>query len=98
MERIYFDNAATTAPYPAVLAAMTETAQGFYGNPSSLYRMGREAKEAIRNGASPFEGPVRDVSGSLRIAEGSVPDDATLRGMDWRVQGLEPLPLTPDGL
>ena len=57
----------------------------------------REAKEAIRNGASPFEGPVRDVSGSLRIAEGSVPDDATLRGMDWRVQGLEPLPLTPDG-
>mgnify|MGYP000514904383 FL=1 len=47
----------------------------------------REAKEAIRNGASPFEGPVRDVSGSLRIAEGSVPDDATLRGMDWRVQG-----------
>ena len=58
----------------------------------------REAKEAIRNGASPFEGPVRDVSGSLRIAEGSVPDDATLRGMDWRVQGLEPLPLTPDGL
>ena len=58
----------------------------------------REAKEAIRNGASPFEGPVRDVSGSLRIAEGSVPDDATLRGMDWRVQGLEPLPLAPDGL
>ena len=58
----------------------------------------REAKEAIRNGVSPFEGPVRDVSGALRIAEGSVPDDATLRGMDWRVQGLEPLPLTPDGL
>lgn len=46
MERIYFDNAATTAPYPAVLAAMTETAQGFYGNPSSLHSEGQARAEA----------------------------------------------------
>lgn len=40
MKRIYLDNAATTAPYPAVLAAMTDTAQRFYGNPSSLHSEG----------------------------------------------------------
>ena len=47
MERIYFDNAATTAPYPAVLAAMTETAQGFYGNPSSLHSEGQAAQKLL---------------------------------------------------
>ena len=95
---VYADNAATTPLSEIAFNAMKPWLTEHYGNPSSLYRMGREAKEAIRNGVSPFEGPVRDVSGALRIAEGSVPDDATLRGMDWRVQGLEPLPLTPDGL
>ena len=47
MERIYFDNGATTAPYPAVLAAMTETAQGFYGNPSSLHSEGQAAQKLL---------------------------------------------------
>lgn len=42
----------------------------------------RETKKAIHNGVSPFEGPIRDVSGSLRIVEGSVPDDVALHGMD----------------
>ena len=47
MKRIYLDNAATTAPYPAVLAAMTDTAQRFYGNPSSLHSEGQAAQKLL---------------------------------------------------
>jgi cysteine desulfurase len=45
--RIYFDNAATTAPDPRVLAAMQPYLSEFWGNPSSLYIEGRQAREAV---------------------------------------------------
>lgn len=40
---IYFDNSATTAIYPEALSAMNEVYLNFFGNPSSLHRMGNEA-------------------------------------------------------
>lgn len=40
---IYFDNAATTRPYPEVLATYTEIASKIWGNPSSLHRLGNQA-------------------------------------------------------
>ncbi len=45
--RIYFDNAATTPPDPAVLEAMEPYLRQFWGNPASLYVEGRQAREAI---------------------------------------------------
>ena len=39
-QRIYFDNAATTAPDPRVLEAMQPYLDEFWGNPSSLYCRG----------------------------------------------------------
>ena len=45
--RIYFDNAATTPPDPAVLEAMEPYLRKFWGNPASLYVEGRQAREAI---------------------------------------------------
>jgi cysteine desulfurase len=47
MERIYFDNAATTALDPAVLEAMMPYLTEKFGNPSSIYSYGRETKLAI---------------------------------------------------
>lgn len=44
---VYADNAATTQIDPRVLEEMLPYLQGQYGNPSSLYKMGREAKIAI---------------------------------------------------
>ncbi len=44
---VYADNAATTSTSPAVLEAMLPYLTGIYGNPSSLHKMGREAKAAI---------------------------------------------------
>ncbi|MEO6831542.1 MAG: cysteine desulfurase family protein [Chitinophagaceae bacterium] len=49
MERIYFDNAATTALDAEVLAAMMPYLTEKFGNPSSIYSYGRETKTAIES-------------------------------------------------
>jgi len=49
MQRIYFDNAATTALDPEVLEAMMPFLTEKFGNPSSIYSYGRETKLAIEN-------------------------------------------------
>jgi len=47
MNRIYFDNAATTSLDPQVLEAMMPFLTEKFGNPSSIYSYGRETKMAI---------------------------------------------------
>ena len=49
MERIYFDNAATTALDPQVLEAMMPYLTERFGNPSSIYSYGRESRLAIES-------------------------------------------------
>ncbi len=45
--QIYLDNAATTGVYPEVLDAMVPFFLEHYGNPSSLYEFGQQAKAEI---------------------------------------------------
>ncbi|MCR5296244.1 MAG: cysteine desulfurase [Clostridiales bacterium] len=45
--KIYADHAATTAMSEAAIEAMTRCMREEYGNPSSLYRIGQEAKEML---------------------------------------------------
>ena len=47
MNRIYFDNAATTALDPAVLETMMPYLTEKFGNPSSIYSYGRETRIAV---------------------------------------------------
>src|ERR1700681_456080 len=47
MERIYFDNAATTPLDPLVLESMMPYLTEKFGNPSSIYSYGRESRLAI---------------------------------------------------
>ena len=49
MDRIYFDNAATTALDPEVLDVMMPYLTEKFGNPSSIYSYGRETRMAIEN-------------------------------------------------
>jgi len=49
MNRIYFDNAATTVIDPKVVEAMLPYLQNNFGNPSSIYSFGRETRLAIEN-------------------------------------------------
>ena len=49
MERIYFDNAATTSLDPEVLDSMMPFFTERFGNPSSIYSYGRETRMAIES-------------------------------------------------
>src|SRR5918997_5696915 len=49
MNRIYFDNAATTSLDPEVLQAMMPYLTEKFGNPSAIYSYGRETRLAIEN-------------------------------------------------
>src|SRR5438874_10288888 len=49
MNRIYFDNAATTPLDKEVLDAMLPYMTTHFGNPSSIYSYGRETRMAIEN-------------------------------------------------
>ena len=47
MEQIYFDHSATTPIHPEVLGAMMSLFANRFGNPSSIHREGRFAREAV---------------------------------------------------
>ena len=44
---IYLDNAATTKTAPEVVEAMLPYFSEFYGNPSSIYDLAGQSKEAV---------------------------------------------------
>ena len=49
MNRIYLDNAATTAMDPEVIQVMHEVMQRVYGNPSSVHQSGAAARDLIED-------------------------------------------------
>ncbi|MDO8671375.1 MAG: aminotransferase class V-fold PLP-dependent enzyme, partial [Dehalococcoidia bacterium] len=44
---VYLDHAATTPVHPKALEAMIPYFSEFYGNPSSIYSLAREARKAL---------------------------------------------------
>lgn len=54
--KVYFDNAATTALYPEVVEAVTETLKNCYGNPSSTHSFGRTAKTLVESARKSISG------------------------------------------
>jgi cysteine desulfurase len=79
--RIYFDHAATTPPDRRVLDAMLPVYEGVWGNPSSIYAEGREARRVL-------DGARRDVARVLNArpndivftSGGSESDNLAIRG------------------
>jgi simple sugar transport system substrate-binding protein len=58
--------------------------------PEAAVKDAREAEAAIKAGERhPFDGPVYDQSGTLRVAEGEHLSDEQLLGMDWYVEGVQ---------
>lgn len=50
MKPIYMDYSATTPMKPQVLSVMEDTLRNVFGNPSSVYALGQEAKEVVEKG------------------------------------------------
>jgi len=79
MNRIYFDNAATTQMDPKVIDVMMNSMQTIYGNPSSTHQFGRSAKSAIekarRNIAKQFNAKASEI---VFTAGGSEADNMIL--------------------
>ncbi|GMQ74882.1 MAG: BMP family ABC transporter substrate-binding protein [Gammaproteobacteria bacterium] len=58
--------------------------------PRDLVALVKEKEDAIRNGRfHPFQGPVKDQEGKVRIAAGTTISDDDLLKMQWYVQGVQ---------
>ncbi len=84
MDRIYLDHAATTPLDPRVLEAMLPILRSHWGNPSSIYFEGREA----RRGLDGARETVADLLGAkpsevVFTSGGSESDNAALRGVAY---------------
>lgn len=47
MTEVYLDNSATTKPYPEVVEKAVQLMTSTYGNPSAIYRLGRDSKHEM---------------------------------------------------
>lgn len=83
MRKVYADNAATTALSPEVLNKMMPYLTEVYGNPSSLYQIGSEAKDAVEEARQ----TVADLIGTEHASEiyftsgGSESDNWAIKGV-----------------
>lgn len=81
-EQVYMDNSATTAVHPDVTEAMLLYFSEKYGNPSSIYTIGRQAKKAIEESRQ----KVADLIGSKKeeiifTGSGTESDNLAIKGI-----------------
>jgi cysteine desulfurase len=81
-EFIYLDYNATTPTDPRVAEAMTPYLTGFFGNPSSGHRFGREAKAAVERARAQVAGALGCTAEEIIFTSGgSESDNLALRGV-----------------
>ena len=76
-DRIYFDNAATTALDREVLEAMLPYMTDQFGNPSSIYSFGRETRLAIENARKSVAKLLGVTPGSIFFTSGGTESNNT---------------------
>lgn len=86
---VYLDHAATTAVHPDVVAAMLPYWTELYGNPSSIYRLGREAARGLDRARQ----SIADIMGTspreiVFTSCGSESDNLALRGVSFARKAL----------
>lgn len=87
---IYLDSAATTSIYPEVLSAMEPYLKEQYGNPSSHYSLGMNAKQAIENAREVFSSMLGCHPLEVFFTSGGSESNS------WAIKGLlNPYPLGP---
>ena len=78
--RIYADNAATTKMSRAAIDAMVDCMESHYGNPSSLYELGQEAKERLEEARAEIAAVIHAEPGEIYFTSGgSEADNQAIR-------------------
>ena len=75
MERIYLDYAATTPAHPDVLKAMLPYFIENFGNPSTLYTYGQDAKEAVETARASVAGLIGSKNEEVVFTSGGTESD-----------------------
>ncbi|MGE5592110.1 MAG: cysteine desulfurase NifS [Betaproteobacteria bacterium] len=82
MSTVYLDNAATTKPRQEVVEAMLPYLGGKYGNPSSIYGIGREARAALDEARDMVARILGADSGEIIFTgSGTEADNAAIKGV-----------------
>lgn len=82
MKNIYFDNAATTKLDDEVLKEMLPYLKDNYGNPSSIYKLGREARKAIEDSREKIVKVLNCKANEIYFtAGGSESDNTAIKGI-----------------
>ena len=79
---IYMDNAATTKIHPDVLKAMLPYLKESYGNPSSIYSLGHESREAIELSRNKVAKALNAQSNEIFFTSGGSESD------NWAIKGI----------
>jgi len=83
-DTIYFDNAATTIVRDEVFEAMAPFLKGLYGNPSSLYKVARESKNAIEKAREQVAAAIGAKSGEIFFTgSGTEADNWAILSAAW---------------
>jgi cysteine desulfurase len=77
MKRIYLDHAATTPMHPKVFSAMQDFFTLHFGNPSSLYMIGQQAKDALDRARSQVAKALGAEPGEIIFTSGGTESDNT---------------------
>lgn len=88
MKAIYMDHAATTPVDQRVFEAMTPYLTNKYGNPSSLYKVGQEAKRAIEDARAIVAGAIGAKAEEVIFTSGGTESDNTaIKGLAYSMLG-----------
>src|SRR5215204_836166 len=83
-DTIYLDHAATTPLHPAVLEAMLPYLTEHYGNPSSIYQLGQDARAALDRARATVARVLGCQPGEILFTSGATEsDNHALSGVAW---------------
>jgi cysteine desulfurase len=87
VNRIYLDYAATTPTHPEVIKAMMPYFTESFGNPSSIYSYGQEAKDAVERARSKVATLIGAKSDEIVFTgSGTEADNFAIKGVAWSRQ------------
>ena len=84
---VYLDNSATTRVDPRVTEAMLPYFSQRYGNPNSLHRLGREAREAVDAARAKVAALINaEPTDIIFTGAGSEADNLAIKGAAWALR------------